>query len=203
MYNWLMDTISKIKWHRAREIFFGYKHAVKNDNKEFSNLCSLLSENFDAIILTEDRGSLSSWGVKLLHFILTGKKSKYTHALLKIDDVYIEAVNSGVRYSSFDEITKCDSIAILTPKYSNVNWIGSVTAAKWELDVLGKDYDKKFNLLDRKDMSCIEVVYDRLKQSGDLVAMPNLIELINKRKNLTPHMVYECNDFNKIHEIRR
>lgn len=202
LYNWIMDLIPKVRWHKVKYFFTGKKHDMQSNNIAFAKLCKLLVDLDDAIILTSDKSSLSSWGVKLLHFLLTGKFADYSHALLKFDDVFIEAVNSGVRYSSFDEITKCDSLIVLIPKHKVNLKLNKEALANWECEVIGKSYDKYFDLYDRTNMSCIEVVYDSLKIDGTLNKMEDFKKLLQKKTNLTPQMIKDCNDFQILFEFK-
>lgn len=197
-----MDFIPKIRWHKTKHFFTGVSHDLQSHNIAFSQLCVLMDQIDDAIILTSDRSSLSSWGVKLLHFLLTGRLADYSHALLKVDGVFIEAVNSGVRYSSFDEITKCDSLVVLMPKYKSKMCFNKEAFSKWEAEVIGKSYDKYFDLYDRSNMSCIEVVYDSLKIDRTIDKMKEFKKLLESTKNLTPQMLKDCSDFQIIYEFK-
>lgn len=204
-YDWILDVIPKIKWHKQRFFFVGYEHKLKHNNIAFAKLCKMFNDEQikNAIILTSDGAALSSWGVKLLNFIFTGNAGQYSHAALKLGNVCIEAVNSGVRYASFDEITKADNFCMLVPKNDIEMKLEQRSLGNWELDVIGKNYDKKFKLFDRKNMSCIEVVYDSLRWNDELDKMPNFVALINKKKNLTPQMLRECKDFKAIYEFNK
>lgn len=203
MYKWIMDLIPKIKWHNVKEFFTGRKHDLQSNQIAFAKLCRTMFEIDDAIILTSDKSSLSSWGVKLLHFLLTGKIANYSHAILKVDDTYIEAINAGVRYASFDEITKCDSLVVLIPTHLKTLNFNEDALAKWEADVIGKNYDIYFELYDRTNMSCIEVVYDSLKIDGNIEKMEAFKNLLSKSKNLTPQMLRDCKDFKILFEFNK
>ncbi len=161
------------------------------------------------IILTRRKNHLSTYFISFANFVLSGKFSYWSHALMNLEDQVnniddyrlIEAVGKGVTYSDFMSVFNVSSVALLKPKGVSLDeWTSMMDAAK---ENLGKPYDSLFDLKSDKAMSCVELVRDAL------MSLPNyetrfarFESLIKKRKNLTPQMFYECEDFETVLEIK-
>lgn len=205
LYNLIMDFIPKVKWHRLREIIWGPNLGIGWQDRLV--IMSQLDKGY-YIILTEDRGSLSSWGVKLLHFLLHFKWCRYTHALVNVEPtnaeryVFLEAINTGVKFSHFHEVFNCDSVVFLRPKwYTQEEFDSTVEDIYSEI---GKDYDKKFKYDDPQDRSCVEIARQRMMTLPDYHNKMRVFEhMIKYKKNLTPQMLRDCPDFEVVLEIKR
>lgn len=205
LYNWFMDFVPKVKWHKIKKKIWGYHF-----NIELSDW-PLIEEVLDTgyfIILTADKCSLSSWGVKALHFALTGKFASYSHALVNVEGEppepykFVEALNAGVKASTFIEVFSCDAVCILKPKYYSLEQLNATVGEA--MVNIGKKYDKKFNYQDDAEMSCVEVARARLKSLPNYETEMRVFEhMIKTEKNLTPQMFRDCPDFEVLLEIKR
>lgn len=203
LYKLVMDTIPKIKWNKIRRKL-GWKPSGEIWQKL---LCDSLDKGY-YIILTEDRGALSSWGVKLLHFCLTFTWPRYTHALVNVEEttatkyLFMEAINKGVWFADFNEVFNCDSIVFLSPIwYTQEEFDATVADVYAEI---GKDYDIKFNYDDETNRSCVEIARQRMMTlPGYFEKMRRFEYLIKCEKNLTPQMFRDCPDFQVVLEIKR
>jgi len=191
-YHWLADIPSKISWSK--------KHAFTEVDKE--QLAELLASGY-YVILTGNRSHLSSVLVCFLSWVKTGVWAQYSHALMNCDNItdpsdrssfkFVEATSVGVHHSTFDEITECDTLCVLTPKnISNVEWTAIIDAlVKQE----GTPYDDLFDLSDTTHISCVESVLDALKAADYADDFANLAAMIDDTGNLVPQMYRNCPDF--------
>lgn len=204
LYKLAMGLIPKIKWNGIRKKYFDWKPT--GEMWEF-----LLTYKLDQgyyIILTEDRGSLSSWGVKILHYLIHLQWPRYTHALVNVESttatnyVFLEAINKGVVFQEYGEIFKCDSVVFLKPRYYTQEEFDATVAEIYS--EVGKDYDINFKHDDDKDLSCVEIARQRMKKLPDYEEKMRVFEhMIKYKKNLTPQMFRDCPDFEVILEIKR
>ncbi len=190
--------IGKIHWKTKREI----SAEVKNEIRE------MLGPNY-YVMLTHRSNHLSTFFVGLSNFVLTGKWGYWAHAFMNVENEVasdsdfriVEAVGSGTQYTPFDKVFDVQGVALLKPK--------KMTAEEWTavLDratgLLGRPYDSLFDLKSDSSLSCVELVRTAL------MAEPNYAEdfaefekMIQKRKNLTPQMFYQCPDFEVVFERR-
>lgn len=190
LYHWIAMIPGKISW--------GNKKAITEEDKK--ELAKLLSSGY-YIILTGDKGHLSSTVVSFLSWIKTGVWAKYSHALMNCDNItdasdtksfkFMEATSVGVHYSTFDEIFHCDTVCLLSPKnITNEDWTKIIDAL---LKQKGKPYDDLFDLSDTTHISCVELVLDALEAAD--YEFVNLKELIKEEGNLVPQMYRTCSDF--------
>lgn len=196
-----ITLLGKIHWRLPRH------DRMTEEDKQF--LRETLAKNY-FVILTQNKNHFSAYLVSLGNFFLTGKFSFWSHALMNLEDEVqadsdfrlVEAVSDGVKFSSFDEVFKCNAVALLKPKsLSLAEWTGVLDTAA--LQYVGRKYDNLFDLADDNKLSCVELVRNILR------GLPNYSEnfknfeaLIAKRKNLTPTMFYECEDFEVVYEKR-
>ena len=197
--DWVVITIGKIHW--------GYKDGLTVG--ELSEVRNLLIPNY-YIILTHRKNHLSTFFVGLASWVVTGKWSYWAHALMNLEDEVkadddfrlIEATGSGTHYSTFQEVFQVHGVVLLKPKHmSTEHWTAVMDKANTEL---GKPYDSLFDLRNDQRLSCVELVRTALMAEPDYEKnFANFEAMIKSRKNLTPQMFYECEDFEIVFEIRK
>lgn len=200
-----MDFIPKIKWHWLRQKLTGRDYNLTGQDK--LEIITALDKGY-YIILTADKGALSSWGVKVLTWLMTGKWPQYSHALVNVESdedqvfKFVEAINTGVKFSSFSEVFKCDSVCFLRPKrYTQAEFDATVGVVYAEI---GKLYDKKFKYNDPEKRSCVEIARHRMSTLPDYAEKMRIFEfMIQTEKNLVPQMFRDCPDFEVVLEIKR
>lgn len=191
-YHAFVLQISKIHWREKKKI----------TEEEKVEIAKLLASGY-YIILTSDNSKLSSLIVKVLSFISTGEKPKYSHVLMNCDNIedpndrnsfkFLEATSAGVHYSTFDQVFDCDNVCLLTPKtIENEEWTKIIDNL---VEQNGKPYDDLFNLSDTTHLSCVELVLGALKSIDYINHFAEFDTLIAKKGNLTPQMYRDCNDF--------
>lgn len=136
--------------------------------------------------------------------------ARYTHAFINVtDDLLIEAIGRGVVESYFDECFDCDwACALRVRGLTDAEWkrvsIAMVKCSFWEL---GKKYDTRFDLNDRREVSCVELirilVVEALGVDEYARRMKALERTVQMSGNLTPHMLYESESFEIVYEVRR
>lgn len=200
----LMDLLAKIQWGWLRKAITGREFNLTVD--DWHQIVKIL-DNRNAFILTYSKSHLSSYASKLAHFLLTGKKATYSHALLNVESLLesfklVEAISKGVVISKFEDVFNCDGVCILVPKnYSQEEFEACIWDYRKEV---GKPYDDLFKLHDAKARSCIEVVFSKVKMLTDWeLKMPVLSYMIKEKKNLTPQLLRECPDMEVLLEIKR
>jgi hypothetical protein len=207
---WFVPKISWITWNRLR--------ALTNDGvywsleeRDWEDLRIALGKDY-YIILTRNEAHLSTYLVSLGNVFATGKFGFWSHALMNcegddpISDLgyrLMEATGVGVHYSSFQEVFRCDSVALLQP--------AGLTTMEWTavMDRLlmqeGKQYDNLFDLANDSQVSCVELVRTALQALPNYSIMFASLEkmIAENGNNLTPEMLYTCPDFKIMWEIRR
>lgn len=196
--DWVVITIGKIHW--------GYKDGLTV--KELSEVRNLLIPNY-YIILTHRNNHLSTFFVGLASWVVSGKWSYWAHALMNLEDEVksdddfrlIEATGAGTHYSPFDLVFQVHGVVLLKPKnMSAEHWTTVMDKANSEL---GKPYDSLFDLRNDQRLSCVELVRTALMAEPDYEKnFANFEAMIKSRKNLTPQMFYECEDFEIVYEVR-
>lgn len=161
------------------------------------------------IVLTHRSNHLSSFFVGLANFALTGKWGYWTHALMNAEDEaksdsdfrLIEAVGTGVKYTPFDQVFDVQGLVLLKPKTMPLDrWTNIIDRAAKQI---GKPYDSLFDLKSDSALSCVELVRYALMAEPDYMEhFAHFESLINRRKNLSPQMFYECEDFEIVFEAR-
>jgi hypothetical protein len=192
--------------------FFGKIHwRPKNllTEDEHRKIKELLGPNY-YVILTRRNNHLSTYMIAFANFVLTGKFSYWSHALMNLEDevktdddfLLIEAIGAGVTTNHFNKVFDCNGVVLLKPKNMTIeDWTAVLDKAKTEL---GKPYDNLFDLKSDKALSCVELVRTALQADPDYATnFAEFEQMIRKRKNLTPQMFYECPDFEVVYEVRR
>jgi hypothetical protein len=114
----------------------------------------------------------------------------------------IEATGvKGVSYSTFMEVFDVDSVALMRPRdFTATEWTAALTALK---DDLGKPYDSLFDLLDDKEMSCVELVRNALMRADDNYHdnFANLDTMISRYDDLVPQMFRDDDESDFVIEL--
>jgi hypothetical protein len=206
--NKLTRFLSSIQWVGVRARFNkGKGHCLTEDEKYY---CAQILRSGHYLILTEHKSYLTSYLIGAMCLIKTGKWPTYCHVLMNLDVgskferngfKLMEATNSGVHYSTFEEVFNCDNICLIQPKNMDLK--------KWQCVMdelatqLGKSYDNFFNINDESHVSCVEMCLESLRASPTFEEdFPNLNEMIKKVGNLTPQMYRDCLDFNVVYETK-
>jgi len=168
-------------------------------------------EDNNRVILVRRSAHLTTYLIGLGHFILTGKFGYWSHTAINLpgsymssprDIIILEATRDGTHPSGFDDLLSADSFAILEPVCcTKEEWDRSLEKAP---DYVGRPYDGLFSVSNHDAMSCVEyvlVVVEGIENHRE--KFKNLYNTINKYGNLTPDMIYECEDFKVTHEYRR
>lgn len=177
---------------------------------ERAHIRKVLRKNH-CIILTRHAGHLSTYAIAFANFFLTGKWGFYAHALMNLENEvkysrdfrFVEATGLGVHYSNFDEVfdDQIGSVALMKPKSMSLeHWTDVLDKARSEV---GKPYDTLFDLRNDKAISCIELIRIALSKEPNYEKdFANFERMIKEAKNLAPHMLYDCPDFEIIYEVR-
>lgn len=194
VYHWLASLPPKIKWGNAQDF--------TPDEQE--RLSRMLASGY-YVILTGSRHHLSSVMVSFLSWIKTGKWAKYSHVLMNCDNItdwrdqrsfkFVEATSTGVHYSTFEEVfgRDCDYACLLTPKnVRNEQWTDIIDEL---LNQRGLPYDDLFDLSDSTHVSCVELVWNALKNAGCESEFVDLGRLTKEEGNMVPQMYRDSTDF--------
>ena len=198
--DFIVKLIGRIKWAQTSPI-------TPEDKAE---IMAMLKDNY-YIILTRRRNHLSTQAIAFTNFLLTGKWGYYSHVLMNLEDEVptvrdfrlMEATSAGVHYSDFDTVFgSADGVCLMKPTTMAIEkWTSVLDYAK---TCLGKPYDTLYDLANDNALSCVELVRTALMAEPDYEKnFANFEAMIKRRKNLTPHMFYDCPDFEVVYEIRR
>lgn len=196
--NAIITAIGKIKWPSNTLLTTSEQQKIKN----------YLIPNY-YIILTRNKTHLSTYAIALGNFLITGKWGYWSHVLMNLEDEVttdkdfrlIEAIGTGVQYSSFSNVFAVDSVCLLKPKNMTIDkWTNVMDKARTEL---GKPYDTLLDLTTDKAINCVELVRNSLMSEPNYVTdFANFEKDIAKAKNLTPDMFFYCKDFECVYLIR-
>lgn len=196
----VMMWIGSVHWKQRNAITDDDKRIIKN----------MITDDY-FIILSRRSNHLSTYFISLASFVLTGRFGYWSHSFMNLEDDVksdddfrlIEAVGTGIKYSTFEEtFGEIDGVVLLIPKNMTLaEWTDVLDKAKSQL---GKPYDSLFDLKTDKALSCVELVRTALMVLPDYETRFAKFEaLIQKRKNLTPQMFYDCEDFEIHYQVRR
>jgi hypothetical protein len=214
------NILSPFNWARIKFLLTGREYDVTAQDREYvRGLCAqgvYIWLTRRETHLTTYLIGFSDYALGLMAYYRNGRKGKkpklgyYAHAFLNTDaDTFIEAVSSGVQYNYFDNVFNVDAFAALIPT--------GLTAVEWAMfskkfvevseSKLGAKYDAVFNLKDETEVSCGELIRVSLRHCMSderyNLRFKNFEALIKERRNLTPDMIRECEDFTVITEMRR
>lgn len=189
--------IGKISWKANKEIPNYSKEKIKE----------LIKSDY-YIIVTRRSNHLSTYIINLLEVYLRFKLGYWSHALMNLEDNVtsdkdfrlLEATGKGVGFVDFDTVFDVQAVALLKPRSMTVDeWTTVLDTAKVQQ---GKAYDSLFDITDDKKLSCIELIRVVLKASpGYDEDFANFEKMIKKCKNVSPQMLYDCEDFEIQYEI--
>lgn len=190
--------IGKINWENKNTI----------PESDLSEIKDLLKSDY-YIILTRRKNHLSTYLISLAHLLIRFRLGHYGHVLMNLenevnaDDDFrlIEALGTGVQYSTFSNVFNVHSVALLRPKNMEIEkWTSVLDAARSQL---GKSYDTLFDLKSDTAVSCVEMIRSALLADPDYYRnFSNFERMVTSSINLTPQMFYECEDFEVVYEIR-
>lgn len=191
-------AIGKVHWAPGKMISTAQQDEIR----------ALLKDNY-FVILTYRKNHLSSYGVAIANFFLTGRLGKWSHALMNFENTVnsdedfrlIEATGDGTHFTPFDKVFDVHRVVLLSPTNMTLDeWTGLLDKAKSEV---GKPYDSLFNLANENELSCVELVRAILRDQPNYDKdFANFEALIKKRKNLSPQMYYDCPDFKVVYEAK-
>ena len=199
-FSWLANFIGSVSWTQ--------NHSITPEEK--ATIMRMLKNDY-YIIMTRHGNHLSTYGIALGNFFLTGKFGYYTHVLMNLEDEandpedfrLVEAIGTGVRYATFDQVFgNPDAVALLKPANMSLeNWTAALDKSK---EQVGKPYDTLFDLSNDKALSCVELVRVAMQAvPGYSESFAEFEKMISKNKNLTPQMFRDCTDFEIAYEVRK
>lgn len=212
--------LSPFNWARIKYLLTGREYDVTAQDREYvRSLCAkgvFIWLTRRETHLTTHLIAFSDYALGLMAYYRNGRKGKkpklgfYSHAFLNTDDdTFIEAVSGGVQYNYFDNVFNVDAFAGLLPtSLSALEWtVFSKKFVEVSKSKLGSKYDAVFNLNDETEVSCVELIRVSLRHcmsdADYALRFKNFEALISERRNLTPDMLRECEDFTVITEMRR
>lgn len=208
VWNAVLDVVSAIKWPRLQAVINGGMY-YRLREADHDHLRELLRDNY-CIILTRRSCHFTTYTIAVATLVVQHKLPHFSHALMNVEGdleghlgyKLVEATSPGVHYSTFMEVFDCDSVAVLKPVgVTHEEWTKAMDYVKSDL---GKHYDTLFDIKNDQTVSCVELVYWALKTLPDFEQrFPKLIKLIQDSKNLTPQMLYDCEELEVVFEVRR
>lgn len=203
--------ISRVSWVGLRYFFTGTEYYLTDEDKE--KAADLLKSG-NYIILTWRGTHLTSYLISLAHFLLglfrfikskfKGPKPKWAKVAHVGLSVYpqvgkyikiAEFISKGGVISSFENVFNCDRAVLLRVKgWTQFDFEDCVQEALRNIE-RKLAYDNFFNLSDDSKMSCVELVWDALKESPRYSELKDLCRLIDEYGNLDPQMILDCEDF--------
>lgn len=212
LWDSFLDFCSGIEWTTIKYALSG--RAWDLTQEDWLTIRNQLNQGY-YIILTRRSTHLTTYLIGLAHFALTGRWGYYSHALCNVEKFpdadplvfftdfrFMEAISKGVVYSNWFDIFNCEAVCILKPKYYTQEEFDSCVDKIY--DDLNKQYDKRLNVHDGANMSCVELARERMIHLPDYAEKMRVFEyMIKSEKNLTPQMFRECPDFEVVLEIKR
>lgn len=197
---------SDINWTWLKKVLVGREFDLSEEDQQ--KIKHLLTNNYYVILIRRDT-HLTTYLISLGSFIKTFKFGFWGHALcnveddVKTDDDYklVEATKTGVHFSKFGDVFNCDSVALMRPKYMPL--AEYTTMLDDYLSEIGKEYDFILDVSNSERVSCVEVIYAAIIRNESQDKFPNLMKMVKEIKNLTPDMLYDCNDFIVDFEVRK
>lgn len=200
----MLVLIGRANWTGLKYFLVGREYDMKP--AEVRAVCDhLLNERL--IGLSYRSTHLTSYCILFIHWVVTGHWIKWSHAWINVDDestdplglVIYEAVAEGVRKAMFWQVLLVDDVALFRPKNLTPE-VWAQVSLNLQKD-LGNKYDCHGNIKDHSEVNCIEEVVFAILHA-DPGALPNLVKMMEKRRILTPQMIEECGDFEKVVEFR-
>ena len=193
-----VQPLGRIGWTAKREIDDATKEKIK----------AMLKDDY-YIILTRRSNFLSTYMIAIVELFLTGKFAYWSHSVMNLENTVtdikdfrlMEATGVGVHYSEFDKIFNVQSVVLLKPANMTLSeWTSTLDDAEAQI---GKPYDSLFDIYDESKLSCIELTRKILMGSPNYAEDFKHFEAkIKKYKNLSPQMLYDCEDFEVVLEVK-
>lgn len=201
----ISTIIGLVQFNWLQKLITGKSYALTLDDQ--SKIFNIL-QNDNVVILTYKKAHLSTYFIKLAHYILTKQWPTWVHAAANVENDFnnkiqiAESTREGTHLSNFSEVFKCDGVCLL--KIRDQQKKGYDEVLKFLRNNLNKKYDMRFKLDDETELSCIEYVYDALNRYPDHEeVLKKLNYLVNKYGNLDPQMLYDSEALEVILEIKR
>jgi hypothetical protein len=194
-----LRIIGLLTWDLVRSILTGKTFNITFwEYTKFQSLC----DKSPYILVTRKKSHLTTYLISLGNFILVGKLGYWSHAALVNKEEVYEALGSGVQKNSLMYALQSDSAALLLPKGISVeDWSKVLLEAK---ENIGRKYDAGFDLSSDDKLSCIEYVWDALREvPNHMERWPNFMGMVLLKGNVTPQMLYDSGDFDVVLEIRK
>lgn len=226
----MLNVIGRCSWGNVKKYFYRRELEGNLTAIDHNRIKEVLAKGH-YIILIRRSTHLTTYLISLGHFVLQlrtfvlhfsryrlgygwPKLGYWSHALINVENtettneddfILVEAIGKGVKASEFLEVFDCDAVKIIAP-------ISEITGATrpWEIitekvfEDVGKKYDLFFDMDDASTMSCVEFVYDTLKNDSlykyDFEELTQMIEI---HGNLDPEMFAMAKCFKTVLEIRR
>lgn len=197
-YHWIAQQVPKVTLRNRKPL----------SEYEKKRLAELLASGYYIIVTSHDY-HLSSQVVRLMSWIKSGKRARFSHVLMNVDFLddpkeihefkFMEATVKGVHYSKFDEVFDCTDFALLSPKNVKNEHLTEILDNLVEQE--GKEYDDLFQIADETKMSCVELIRYALKsdQAYEMV-FPKLEHIVKTTGNLIPEDFYTCGDFEVVYQ---
>jgi hypothetical protein len=198
LFNKVVAFIGSVEWKPRTAISESDKDKIKQ-----------MLKNDYYIVLTRRNNHLSTYFISVIEFFLRFKFAYWTHSVMNLEDTVttdfdfrlMEATGSGVHYSDFDNVFDAQSAVLMKPKCMTIEkWTSVLDTARAQL---GKPYDTLFDIADTSKLSCIELTRMILMSEPNYKEdFKNFEAMIVKYKNLSPQMLYDCEDFEVVFEVR-
>lgn len=199
----MLNIIGRINWTGLKYFLTNREFDLEPDQiKTMANM--MLKGNY--VGLSYRSTHFTSYCILFIHWKLTGRFVKWSHAWINVDDqqedpfdlTIWEAVAEGVRKAKFWQVLCVDRGALGKPKFlSDDKW--DEVSARLHAD-LGKAYDCKGDETDQTEANCIEEVVIAML-AADPHCLPGTTALMEKHRVLTPQMLIESGDFDFVEFI--
>lgn len=196
-----VKVISPISWEFLTKLIKGRPFALTtSQHNEVVQIWSAMN----TITLTRRNSHLTTYLIAIGHFLVTGRfKMYWAHALFNDGTEAIEAIGKGVVRNPSSKVLDVDGVAVLIPKHLHlISWQMILEEARRHVEE-GTQYDNLFDAMNDNEVSCIELIYDALKEiENHRELWPNFFGLVEREGNVTPQMLYDSGDFEVIYEVR-
>lgn len=218
-WNYFVDffvgtVIGKTTWLKLYAKFHKGKEYLVTDFERIQ-IRDILKSNY-CLIMTRRNTHLSTYVGGWAHWLLMllhGKKPKigyWSHCLMNVENEVqsltdfrlVEAIGTGIGFSSFDSVFNCDSVALMIIEgvACSSDWND---ALEYDLTQLGKPYDTLLDFNNPDRQTCIELIHNALDYVPKAVKVRDGLDAMLKEYGaLTPQMLYDCPGLKVIFEVR-
>jgi hypothetical protein len=201
----IYDVFAGIKWDGLAARIYGRPFSFEMG--EWVDLAKVLASDDYFICLNRRATHLTTYLIGLAAWIKTGKVGYYRHAFMNAEGdlqpipkggmtskwiqenfKFVEATSEGVHFSQFFDVFNCNGVCLLRLPKEVSKAIDDHLISK----NIGKPYDNLFDLKKDNCLSCVEVVWRVLIDTGLDEDFPHLMKAVEKFGNLVPDMFYEA-----------